>query len=297
MVKTQGRLRNDGKIDNAFNAFNYIGMVFILVITLYPFVNLLSMSFSGAGSGYGLGIIPKNISFYAYETVLTNNLIWIGYKNTIIRVLVGTGFSLVITTMGAYAWSKKTLPFRKLFTFIIIFTMFFNGGLIPNYFLIKSMHLMDSIWSLILPRLVDTFALIVMRNFFLTIPESLEESAKMDGANYYTILYKIVIPISLPIIATVILWNAVWHWNAWFDSMIYIQSPNKKVLQMILRNIVMEGTQQVITSINSDQPGNSSNPDVIKAAAVVFATVPIVCVYPFVQKYFVTGVIVGSVKG
>ena len=283
--------------DQIFGFLVTLIMAVILIVSVYPFLSILSLSFSGPGSSYGTSLIPKNPTLDAYKMVLKNDLIWVGYKNTIIRVVLGTVSSLLVTIPAAYAWSKKELPFRGIFTAIILFTMFFNGGLIPNYLMIRNYKMMDSMLALILPRLVDTFALIVMRNFFLGTPPSLEESAYIDGANTYTILLRIVLPISLPIIATVTMWNAVSHWNQWFDAMLYMQSQEKKVLQIVLRNIVLEGTQQVISTADIGQDRGYNNPDVVKAATVVFATFPILCVYPFVQKYYVAGITVGSVKG
>lgn len=283
--------------DRVFGLFVNIVMIFTLVVTVYPFLSILSLSFSGPGASYGTSILPRNPSLRAYETVVNNPMIWTGYKNTIIRVVVGTIASLAVTIPAAYAWSKKELPFRGVFGGIILFTMFFGGGLIPNYLLIRSYGMMNSLSALVLPRLIDTFALIVMRNFFMGTPVSLEESAHIDGAGTLTLLIKIVLPISLPIIATVTMWSAVYHWNAWFDAMLYMQDANKKVLQIVLRNIVLEGTQQVITTADIGRDQGFSNPDVVKAATVIFTTLPILCVYPFVQKYYVKGITVGAVKG
>ncbi|MDU5144849.1 MAG: carbohydrate ABC transporter permease [Paenibacillus dendritiformis] len=201
--------------------------------------------------------------------------------------------------MCAYPLSKKYLPHRNLFTAFIVFTMFFSGGLIPNYLLIKELGLLDSRWSLILPGLIAAFTMIIVRNYFMSLPEEVEESARIDGANDMRILFSIVLPMSMPIIATISLWYAVAHWNAWFDSLLYISDPNKAVLGNVLRKIVIEGSsqfQQFDQGFN--QNGQTAvTPDIIKAATIMVATVPIICVYPFVQKYFVKGVIVGSLKG
>ena len=283
--------------DRIFLAIVAVVMVFVLVITLYPFLMIVGMSFSGPGTSYSTSIIPKNPSLQAYQMVVGNDLIWTGYKNTIIRVVLGTLSSLAVMVPAAYAWSKKELPFRSVLTAIILFTMFFNGGLIPNYIMIRNYGMMNKMSSLILPRLVDTFVLIVMRNFFMATPVSLEESARIDGAGTLTILIRIVLPISLPIIATAVMWSAVGHWNAWFDAMLYMSKPENKVLQIVLRNIVLEGTQQVISTADIGREQSFSNPDVVKAATVVFATFPILCVYPFIQKYYVKGMTVGAVKG
>lgn len=278
-----------------FDVINILLMISIFAIMLYPLLNVLSISLS-AKTKIGLDLIPKEFTINHYKTVMGNENIWIGFKNTIIRVVGGTTLTLIISTLMAYPLSKKNLPYRKAITLFVVFTMFFNGGMIPNYIVIRKLHLMDSYWALILPRLVDTFALIVMRNFFMTIPESLEEAAKIDGANYFTILFKIIIPISKPIIATIVLWTAVWHWNSWFDAMLYIQNQDKQVIQMILRRIVMEGTADAM-NMTSDDINTVANPDMLKAATIMVSTIPILCVYPFLQKYFVKGMIVGSVKG
>lgn len=295
--KSNANLRNSSIGDRIFGAFVLIVMLTTIVVTLYPFLNVLSLSLSGPGTTYGSGLIPKEISFKAYEMVISNSAIWVGYCNTLVRVVGATVLSLLVTTLAAYAWSKRELPFRSLFTGIILFTMFFNGGLIPNYLLIRNYGMMNTMWALILPRLVDTFALIIMRNFFFGIPASLEESARIDGAGDFRILIQIVLPISLPIVATVVMWNAVWHWNAWFDAMLYVSKPELRVLQLVLRNIVLEGTQQVISSVDYGNEAAMSNPDVVKAATVIVATVPIISIYPFIQKYYVKGMTVGAVKG
>ena len=175
--------------------------------------------------------------------------------------------------------------------------MFFSGGLIPNYILMKNLNLINSVWVLVLPGLIPTFYMLIARNYFQSLPESLEESARIDGANDFIILFRIIIPVSLPIIATVVLWVVVGHWNAWFDAMIYINSPRKQVLQVILRGIVILGTFENLEMSNISGQSNIVPPEAVKAATIIVATIPILAFYPFVQKYFVKGIMIGSLKG
>jgi putative aldouronate transport system permease protein len=283
--------------DVVFNVFNYTFMVAVVVVTIYPFLNILSLSFSRYAQTT-LSLLPGQVTWDNYRRVIENPLIWIGYKNTIIRVTLGTSLSLLTMVMLAYPLAKKNLPGRTPVTMFIVFTMFFYGGLIPDYILIRNLGLFNSVFALVLPRLVDTFALIVMRNYFMTLPESIEESARMDGASYFQILFRIIVQLSGPIIATVVLWRAVWHWNDWFFPMIYVNRYEDSVLQLVLRRIVIEGSADFMSMAAEDATQRSiDNPDNLKAATIIFSTLPILMFYPFLQKYFVKGVIVGSIKG
>lgn len=281
--------------ENIFEAVNVFFMALVVIISVYPFLNILVLSFSST-STIGLSLIPKGSTVENYLRVFRNDLLWVGLKNSVIRVIVGTGLSLVVMTMFAYALSKKDLPLRKFLTIMVLITMFFNGGLIPNYILVRNLGLMNNIGALVLPNLVDSFALIVMRNYFMALPAGLEESAKIDGAGYFKTLAAIVVPISKPILATVVLWRAVWHWNAWFDVMLYIKSYGDMTLQYILRRIVIEGASDAMNAMMESVTAVIP-PENIKAASIIFSTVPILMVYPFLQRYFVKGVMVGSLKG
>lgn len=287
--------------EKVFDTANVVFLILFSITAVYPFLNVMSISFStsSAANAYGLKLWPQELSLDGYRAVFANKLIWTGYYNTIFRTVLGTFLNVIFSVMCAYPLSKKYLPHRNLFTAFIVFTMFFSGGLIPNYLLIKELGLLDSRWSLILPGLIAAFTMIIVRNYFMSLPEEVEESARIDGANDMRILFSIVLPMSMPIIATISLWYAVAHWNAWFDSLLYISDPNKAVLGNVLRKIVIEGSsqfQQFDQGFN--QNGQATvTPDIIKAATIMVATVPIICVYPFVQKYFVKGVIVGSLKG
>jgi putative aldouronate transport system permease protein len=275
----------------------YLVLILFSLTILYPFWNLFVKSISAPNAGIvdALQMWPKKISLFNYEYVLSNRYIWSGYRETLIRTIVGTVLSVTVTAMGAYALSKKNLPNRNLWTTVILIPMFFSGGMIPSYLWMVDLKLIDSRLALILPGLVSSYNLIIMRNFFMAIPDELEESAKIDGAGSIRIFFKIVIPISKAVLATIALWVMVGHWNAWFDAMIYIRDASKIPLQVVLRRILMEGTQQMMDLNSTDT--NHITPDTLKAATTFVCMLPIMCVYPFVQKYFVKGVIVGSLKG
>lgn len=281
--------------DKIIDVIIYIILGGLSVITIIPFLQVITISMSPSEEviKYGMHLFPTKFDFEGYRRVFEYELIWKAYYNTIVRTVLGTGLSVLLTIIGAYPLSKKYLPNRNLWTGLIVFTMYFSGGLIPTYILVNSLGLRDSINALILPGAVSAFTLIVTRNFFMTIPESVEESARIDGANDIYILYKIMIPLSLPIIATISLWYGVGHWNAWFDCMIYMKTQSKFVLQYVLRMILLEGS---IQDMAADQMV-AVNSDTMKMATLVVATLPIICVYPFLQKYFVKGVMIGSLKG
>jgi len=287
--------------EKSFDVFNVVILGLFALTAVYPFIHVLSISFStpAAANTYGLKLIPKEATLEGYRQVLNNPLIWTGYANTIARTIAGTFLNVVFSVLCAYPLSKKYLPNRNVYTLLIVFTMFFSGGLIPTYLLMKDLGLLDNRLVLILPGLISPFTMIIVRNFFMSLPEEIEESAKIDGANDLRVLFSIVIPMSKPIIATIALWYAVSHWNAWFDALLYLSDPNKMVLQTILRKIVIEGSSQFQNFDTYDPVSNTNavTPDIIKAATIMVATIPIICVYPFIQKYFVKGVIVGSLKG
>lgn len=291
------RIRKTGA-EAAFDAVNVFLILLFCATTIYPFLYLLSLSFSSINVPVTkVHLIPPEWSLANYEKVLTSRYIGTGFTNTITRVLLGTALTLIAVIVTAYPLSKRYFPHRSFWTGLIVFTMFFSGGLIPRYLLVVRLGLINSVWALVLPELIPTFTMIIARNFFMTLPESLEESVKIDGGGVMTILVHIVIPVSKPIIAVVTLWTAVWHWNAWFDSLIYIRDAAKHVLQIVLRRIVLEGTQEMIEMQNLTSTAKPTNSEMVKAATTMVVTIPIVLLYPFLQKYFVKGVLVGSLKG
>lgn len=218
-------------------------LLLLAIITIMPFLQVLTISVSPSqiANRYGLHLFPTALDFSGYEAVFKHKLIWTAYGNTIFRTVVSTFLSVFLTIMAAYPLSKKYLPNRKLWTSVIVFTMYFQGGLIPTYLLVVKLGLRNSMWALILPTLMGGYTLLVVRNFLVTIPESMEESARLGGAKDFTVLIRIIIPLSTPIIATISLWSGVWSWNQWFDCMIYIDSESEYVLQFVLRRILLEG--------------------------------------------------------
>lgn len=286
--------------ERIFDGFNIVLMLFILFITLYPFWEQLVMSFSSGYAVYegGIKLWPKQFSLEAFEVAFDYDAIWIGYGNTIIRALVGTVFSLMLSAMLAYPLSKKNLPGRKFFNGMLIFTMLFSGGLIPSYILIQKLHLLDTIWALIFPTAISAWNTFVLRNFFMSIPTEIEESVQVDGGGWYTIFFKFVLPLSKPVLATVGLWIMVGHWNAWLDALLYIREPAKQVLQIVLRNILVVNDMTDINNVmNEATRAVELTGPTLKAAVVMMSMLPMLIIYPFIQKYFTKGVMVGSVKG
>lgn len=279
-----------------FNVFNILILLLIVVVTLYPFLNVLAQSFSAdkyvlAGQ---ISIIPKGFTLKTYQTVMHDADFWIGYKNTIIYTVVGTIISLIMTTMLAYPLSKKRLKGRSFFIAFTIFTMFFNGGIIPNYLLVKVLGMRNTMWAVIIPGAISTYNLIIMMSFFQSLPVELEEAASVDGMNTYQILLKIILPLSKPIMATMALFYAVAAWNNWFGPFLYFDDKALFPVTLFLRNIVVGVQQSAGTSSSDDLSQIAAT---VKSATIILAVLPILCVYPFIQKYFVTGVLLGSVKG
>ncbi|MFS0728117.1 carbohydrate ABC transporter permease [Paenibacillus sp. 1P07SE] len=289
--------RTKGEI--AFNIVNTIFMLGMIVITLYPFVYVVFASVSDSRqliAQTGILLAPLGFTLDAYVMVFKNPNIISGYLNTLFIVGFGTILNLVMTSLGAYVLSRKGVVWTRHVMLWIIFTMFFSGGLIPMYLLVNNwLHLGNTLFALIVPGLISTWNLIILRTSFASIPESLIESARIDGAQDMTILLRVVIPLSLPVMAVMILFYGVGHWNSWFGAMIYLRDRQLFPLQLILREILIQNN-------TSYMAGNTSTEDVeavgesIKYATIIVATLPILFVYPFLQKYFVKGVMIGSIK-
>jgi len=258
---------------------------------------MISVSLSGKlsvmrGEVY---LFPKDFSLEAYKFVFRDKRIYTAYKNTIIYVVLGTFTSMLLTTLGAYALSKKNRLFGyKFFNILIVITMFFGGGMIPKFLVVNALGLIDKIWAIILPSSVGAWNLFVMRSFFLNYPEEIEQSGSIDGLNDLGILFYLVLPTSTAILATMSLFHAVGYWNSFMEPYLYLRSESKWPLQVILRSIVLQGT-----SLDTEYAGGQSEvyEDSLKFATIIVSVVPIVCVYPFLQKYFVKGVMIGSIKG
>lgn len=283
--------------ENIFDGFNVIFMIFLMFATVYPFVYVLFSSISDPSeliSHTGMLWSPKGFSPEGYKVVFKNEFILSGYGNTIFYVVAGTSLNLVLTSFAAYALSRKSFLLKKAILLGIIFTMFFSGGLIPIYLIVKGIGLYNSRLAIILPVAMSAYNMIIMRTSFMEIPDSLEESAKIDGANDFTILFKIVLPLSKAIVAVMVLFYGVGHWNSWFNAMIYLQDRNKYPLQLILREILILNKDDIV--LVGDNYGTSVDV-IIKYACIIVATVPILLLYPFLQKYFVKGIMIGAVKG
>lgn len=282
--------------------FDFVNVVFLTVLSiicLYPFLYVIFVSFSNAtelANYSGLVYKPVGFSTAAYEAVFSNKDIYIGYGNTLFYVIVGTIVNIFMTCLAAYGLSRKDFYWKKFLMTMVLITMFFSGGLIPHFLVIKELGLLNSRWVLILPTAISTYNLMILKNAFQGLPESIEEAAKIDGANDLTILFRIVFPLAIPTIAVLTLYYAVSHWNAWFNAMIYIKDRDLFPLQLFLREILISNsTDQMMGDVATAEKEQIS--ETIQYATIIVATVPILCLYPFLQKYFVRGITVGAVKG
>lgn len=285
--------------ERCFDVFNTVFMTFLIIIMLYPMLYVAFASFSDSNllqRHNGLLFAPLGFNLEAYKKVIMNPMISTGYANTLWVLVVGTLCSIITTVLTAYVLSRKNFKAAKFMMKYILVTMYFGGGLVPFYLTVKRVGLYGSLWALILPGLVSSYNLIVMRTAFSSIPDSLEEAAKIDGAGHLTILFRIVLPLSTATIAVVILYYAVAYWNAWFGAMIYLRDRAKYPLQLVMREILIQND----TSSMTTEVGDSSRASVsesIKYAVVIIGTLPILMVYPMIQKHFVKGVMLGAVKG
>jgi len=282
-----------------FVCFNTVFLTLLSLLCLYPMLYVLFASFSDSRelmAHSGLLLAPLKFNTNAYISVFKNPSILSGYRNTLFILVLGTIYSVTLTSLGAYVLSRRNFLLRNFFMMAITFTMFFNGGLIPFYMVVKKVGLYNSLLSLIIPLGISTYNLIIMRTSFAAVPVELEEAARIDGASHWTILFKIYIPVSKAIIAVMILYYGVGLWNGWFYSMIFIADRNKFPLQLILREILIQNdTSSVMGGVGMED--GFSVAESVKYAIIVVATVPILCIYPFIQKYFVKGVMIGAVKG
>ncbi|MCX6972452.1 MAG: carbohydrate ABC transporter permease [Verrucomicrobia bacterium] len=283
--------------EKLFNVANIVVLGGIALLCLYPFLYTLSLSLSSAkeASRDGLHLYPAELSLTSYQMVLTNPNILTGYINTIVRTLLGTTLTLLATCVAAYPLSRREMPHRSLITFLIVFTMLFGGGMVPSYLLMKNLGLINTIWVLVVPGMLSAFNIIIVKNYFQSLPESLTESARIDGAGEWRILFQIYLPLSKPVLATVALWSAVGHWNSWFDALLYITEDRKQVLQTFLQRIVIESSTQMMELGITDAQMQFTS-ETIKAATIIITILPIIMVYPFIQRHFVKGIMLGGVK-
>lgn len=285
--------------ERAFDAINVFLLGALVVVTLYPLLYVLFASFSNPGelarySGLLLG--PLGFSTAAYEAVFANPNIATGYRNTLFYVVAGTIINLILTCLGAYALSRRNVMWKTPITLLIVFTLFFSGGLIPTYLLVaRTLDWIDTPWALLIPGAISTWNLLVLKTAFEQVPPALEESARMDGANDFVILWRVVIPLSLPAIAVITLFYAVAHWNAYFSALIYLRDRTLYPLQLVLREILIANQTGDMTT---GTLGGDVEPigETIKFATIIVATIPILFLYPFLQRYFVKGVLIGAIK-
>ncbi len=279
-----------------FSIVNYTILALVGFIMFYPMFYVFIVSISSAqyiNQGM-ISFLPKGINFEAYERVLQNKDIWIGYKNTILYTVLGTFINVVLTAMCAYPLSRKEFYGRGPLTIVITLTMFISGGMIPLYLVINNLKIMNTMWAILLPSAISTYNMIVMRTSFSSIPDSLIESAYLDGANDIQILAKIIMPLSKAIIATMVLFYAVSHWNSYFPAMLYLNDKAKYPVQVIMRDIIIESDMSQAGDMSGMANVAATN---YKYAVIIISIVPILMVYPFIQKYFTKGVMVGAVKG
>lgn len=281
-----------------FQIFNFCIMAIIVFFTLYPFVYLVAQSFSSEAAIYAgkVGFLPVEFTTKTYKVILSKPDFFVYYGNTIFYSIVGTIISLLGTAILAYPLSKKRLVANKFFVPFVVFTMFFAGGMIPNYILIaQALHMRDTMWAIIIPGCISTYNVLLMKSFFSSLPEELEEAAAVDGMSTYGIFTKIIIPLSKPILATMFLFYIVGIWNNWFGPFLYLDSKEKWPVSLYLRQIIMGATGTTEMGAASDEASQiAAN---VKSCCMVLTAAPIICIYPFVQKYFVKGMMMGSVKG
>lgn len=284
----------DSRGYTVFRVFNVTALVIICGLTLYPFVNMVAKAFSSHGEivAGNVNLIPRGFNTTTFADVLSDPMFWTNYRNTVVYTVVATAIAMFLTTTFAYAISKPYLKGRTFFIGVAVFTMFFNGGLIPNYLLINAIGFKNTIWAITVPMAISVFNLLVMKSFFENFSSELEEAAAIDGLNTYQTLLRIVLPLSKAVIATMVLFYAVYFWNNWFQAFLYLDDRELYPVTIYLRNLIAGATSPDM--IGTDTVQIASN---VQSVTMLLTVVPIVCLYPFVQKYFVSGVMLGSVKG
>lgn len=291
--------------DYVINILMVVIMVVVFVSTLYPFLNSLAISLNEANDTTlgGITFYPRKVTLENYKSIFSNPIIWKAYGITFARTILGTACGLLVTGSMSFALSRKTLVGRKLYTILCLIPMYFGGGIIPTYFLIKTLGLTNTFWVYILPFMVNIWNMILMRSYFQSVPDALEESARIDGANYFTVFFKIYWPISTPIIATIALYFAVQHWNDWYTTFVYITDANLRPMTNVLLSIINESrfAEQMasmgVTDLGNATMGKVTNVTSITMATMIVSILPIVIIYPFLQRFFIKGIMIGSIKG
>ncbi|MEI7027080.1 carbohydrate ABC transporter permease [Paenibacillus sp. y28] len=283
-----------------FEVVNVLLLLVLVFVTLYPMYYIFIVSISD-GSAVNRGLVkfwPQDMTLEAYAIIFKNKDIWNAYSNTLLYTSVGTAINVICSAMCAFALSRRDMYGRNVFIFMIAFTMFLSGGLIPTYLVVQKLGLIDTMWAMVLPPAINTFNMLIMKTFFEGIPVSLQESAFLDGANDFQILFRIILPLSMPIMATMVLFYAVHHWNSFFPALLYLNSKDMYPVQVLLRNIVIAGEfsdqSSEIGSVGSSFRVVATN---YKYAVIIITVLPILIVYPYLQKYFAKGVMIGALKG
>lgn len=286
--------------EKIFNVCNYIILTLLAVTTIYPFLYTLTISFSTPAEAVKptLHIIPnfKAVTLDAYRYVFENEELWLAYKNTIAITVIGTVLQLLVTLMFAWGYMQKNYPFKKLIGLFFMGTFFLPVCRIPNFLNIKQLGLMDNFWVYILPSLMTSYNAIIARSFFASLPESLNESARIDGAGEFRIFFQIIVPLSKPVIMTIALWDAVAHWNSWLPTMLYMSDDRYITLQFYIRKITGAAARRFAGSADPEKNQEIVG-ETLQSASIMAAVIPMLCIYPFIQKYFVKGVTLGAVKG
>jgi len=295
LPRTRGPRRTRGY--KIFMGFNAVALTAVVVVTLYPFVNIVARSFSSEfyiTTGQ-VNLVPRGFTTGTYRLVMSDPMFWINYRNTLYYTAVCTAISIVLTTCYAYVLSKHRLKGHRALVLVAVFTMFFNGGLIPNYVLVTSLGLKNSVWALALPNAISVFNLLVMKAFFESLPTELEEAAAIDGLGTYGILRRVVLPLSKAVLATMLLFYAVTFWNSWFGAFLYMDKQELFPITVYLRNMIASASDA--SSLGASVGDSTQLAASIQAVTMVLTILPIAAVYPFVQRYFVSGVMLGAVKG
>lgn len=291
------------RTDRIFNICNRIFLFIVLVIVLYPLIYIVSASISDpAAVNQGrMWLYPIGVTLEGYVRVFQNSDIWMGYRNTVFYTLLGVTINLLLTLPAGYALSRPDFVGRNIFTWLIVFTLFFSGGLIPTYLLVRDLGLLNTVWAMVLPNAVAAFNIIICRTFFqVTIPRELQDAAEIDGCSITAFFLRIVLPLSKPLIAVMALFYGVGHWNAYFNALIYLSDRDLYPLQLILREILVVNemsTEMLSTSTAQAQAEQARIAEIIKYAVMIVAALPVIVIYPFLQRYFVKGVLIGSIKG
>lgn len=290
---------HDSFSDHVFSIVNYIIVTIVFIIVLYPCIYVISASVSNSAdvTSGKMWLLPTSLNFDAYKMVFQNDMIWVGYRNTILYTLVGTFCSVFVTLFAAYALSRKDLVGRNALTFIFAFTMFFNGGMIPTYLVIKDLHMLNTPFAIIMPGMLSIWNLIITRTYIQTsIPPDILEAAKIDGCSDFKYFWRMVVPLSGSIIAVITLFYAVGLWNQYFNALLYITSKQLYPLSIVLREILIQNVNNEALNA-ADQAKLEQMRQLLKYALIVVASVPVLIIYPFIQKNFVKGVMIGSIKG